>query len=52
VRLLPVQVSGVPMAEGVPLEVLTIGGARVRFASGTDVDYVARLVMALGRTAC
>ncbi|WP_163998914.1 IS66 family insertion sequence element accessory protein TnpA [Pyxidicoccus caerfyrddinensis] len=52
VRLLPVQVSGAGMAEEVPLEVLTVGGARVRFASGTDVDYVAQLVAALGRTAC
>ncbi|MCY1016965.1 IS66 family insertion sequence element accessory protein TnpA [Pyxidicoccus sp. MSG2] len=52
VRLLPVQMSGAPMAEGMPLEVLTVSGARVRFASGTDVDYVARLVASLGRTAC
>ncbi|MCY1016968.1 IS66 family insertion sequence element accessory protein TnpA [Pyxidicoccus sp. MSG2] len=52
VRLLPVEVSGAPVVEGVPLEVLTVGGARVRFASGTDVDYVARLVAALGRATC
>lgn len=52
VRLLPVRVSAEPKAEAETVEVLTVSGARVRFASGTDVDYVARLVAALGRTAC
>ena len=52
VRLLPVQVSGAPASEAMTLEVLTAVGARVRFSPGTDVDYVARLVAALGRTAC
>jgi hypothetical protein len=52
VRLLPVQVSSAPAFEAVTLEVLTAAGARVRFSPSTDVDYVARLVAALGRTAC
>jgi len=52
VRLLPVQVRGAATCEAVPLEVLTAGGARVRFVPGTDVDYVARLVAALGRGTC
>lgn len=52
VRLLPVRVSAEPKAEAETVEVLTVSGSRVRFASGTDVDYVARLVAALGRTAC
>ncbi|NOK10933.1 IS66 family insertion sequence element accessory protein TnpA [Corallococcus exercitus] len=45
VRLLPVQVATSPAV----LEVVAAGGARVRFAVGTDVAYVARLVAALGR---
>ncbi|RUO88049.1 IS66 family insertion sequence hypothetical protein [Corallococcus sp. AB018] len=44
VRLLPVQVA----TESV-LEVVAASGARVRFAVGTDVAYVALLVAALGR---
>ena len=52
VRLLPVQVSDALAPAAVTLEVRTAAGARVRFSSGTDVDYVARLVAALGRTAC
>ena len=48
VRLLPVQVAApVRPAEQV-LEVVAASGARVRFAVGTDVGYVARLVAALG----
>jgi hypothetical protein len=34
------------------VEVTLTGGMRVRFSPGTDVDYVARLVVALGRSAC
>ncbi|NTX64921.1 IS66 family insertion sequence element accessory protein TnpB [Myxococcus sp. CA051A] len=52
VRLIPVQVSRAPGLEVVMLEVIGAAGARVRFAPGTDVDYVARLVAALERTAC
>ncbi|MFY2560012.1 IS66 family insertion sequence element accessory protein TnpA [Corallococcus terminator] len=52
VRLLPVQVSREPAFEALALEVIGSAGARVRFAPGTDVDYVARLVAALERTAC
>ncbi|MCY1030679.1 IS66 family insertion sequence element accessory protein TnpB [Corallococcus sp. BB11-1] len=49
VRLLPVQVATAPMASESVLEVMAASGARVRFAVGTDVAYVARLVAALGR---
>ncbi|TSC31936.1 IS66 family insertion sequence element accessory protein TnpB [Corallococcus sp. Z5C101001] len=49
VRLLPVQVAASPAATESLLEVVAEGGARVRFAVGTDVAYVARLVAALGR---
>jgi transposase len=52
VRLLPVQVSRALAPGAVTLEVLTAAGVRVRFSPGTDVDYVTRLVAALGRTAC
>ncbi|NOK09486.1 IS66 family insertion sequence element accessory protein TnpB [Corallococcus exercitus] len=49
VRLLPVQVATRPAATEPLLEVVAASGARVRFAVGTDVAYVARLVVALGR---
>lgn len=49
VRLLPVQVAPTPASMESVLEVVAAGGARVRFAVGTDVAYVARLVAALGR---
>ncbi|RKG51184.1 IS66 family insertion sequence hypothetical protein [Corallococcus sp. AB011P] len=49
VRLLPVQVAASPEATECLLEVVVASGARVRFAVGTDVAYVARLVAALGR---
>ncbi|WP_404365607.1 IS66 family insertion sequence element accessory protein TnpA [Corallococcus coralloides] len=49
VRLLPVQVATAPEAAESVLEVVAASGARVRFAVGTDVAYVARLVAALGR---
>ncbi|TSC25766.1 IS66 family insertion sequence element accessory protein TnpB [Corallococcus sp. Z5C101001] len=49
VRLLPVQVGTSPDATECLLEVVAASGARVRFAVGTDVAYVARLVAALGR---
>jgi hypothetical protein len=52
VRLLTVQVSSAPALATAPLEVVLGHGVRVQFSSGTDVDYVARLVAALGRTAC
>ncbi|NPD29121.1 IS66 family insertion sequence element accessory protein TnpA [Corallococcus exiguus] len=48
VRLLPVQVATTPAEAASELEVAA-SGARVRFAVGTDVAYVARLVAALGR---
>ncbi len=47
-RLLPVQVSRAPALDVAVLEVVIAGGARVHFEPGTDVDYVARLVTALG----
>ncbi|RYZ44522.1 MAG: IS66 family insertion sequence hypothetical protein [Myxococcaceae bacterium] len=49
VRLLPVQMATAPEASESVLEVVAASGARVRFAVGTDVGYVARLVAALGR---
>ena len=49
VRLLPVEVAGVSQPSTALLEVELASGARLRFASGTDVEYVARLVAALGR---
>jgi hypothetical protein len=52
VRLLPVQVSRAPASDAASLEVVLGSGVRVRFSPGTDVDYVARLVGALGRSAC
>ena len=53
VRLLPVQVTTASVVSGSDsLEVLTASGERVRFAAGTDVEYVARLVAALGRKTC
>jgi hypothetical protein len=53
VRLLPVQVTAAPVVSGSDsLEVLIASGERVRFAAGTDVQYVARLVAALGRKTC
>jgi transposase len=53
VRLLPVQVTAAPVVSGSDrLEVLTASGERVRFAAGTDVEYVARLVAALVRKTC
>ncbi|WP_223634902.1 IS66 family insertion sequence element accessory protein TnpB [Corallococcus sp. EGB] len=48
VRLLPVRVASAPAAPE-SLVVVATSGARVRFAVGTDVGYVARLVAALGR---
>jgi hypothetical protein len=52
VRLLPVEVSSTPVAEQGRLEIITAQGARVSVAVGTDVEYVAGLVAALGRAAC
>ena len=49
VRLLPVEVAGVAQPSKALLEMELASGARLRFASGTDVEYVARLVAALGR---
>jgi len=49
VRLLPVEVAGVAQPSTGLREVVTAGGARVCFPAGTDVEYVARLVAALGR---
>ncbi|RKG94949.1 IS66 family insertion sequence element accessory protein TnpA [Corallococcus carmarthensis] len=47
VRLLPVQVATATAAAAPVVEVMAASGARVRFAVGTDVAYVARLVAAL-----
>jgi len=53
VRLLPVEVTTASVVSGSDsLEVLTASGERVRFAAGTDVEYVARLVAALGSKTC
>jgi hypothetical protein len=52
VRLLPVEVSSRPVDDSGGLEVITARGVRVRVPAGTDVDYVAGLVAALGRAAC
>jgi hypothetical protein len=49
VRLLPVQVSAASSSAGSLIEVLTSSGARVRFAVGTDVEYLARLMAAVSR---
>jgi hypothetical protein len=49
VRLLPVQVSAASPSASNLLEVLTTSGARIRFAVGTQVEYVARLVAAVSR---
>ncbi|RJS14313.1 IS66 family insertion sequence hypothetical protein [Corallococcus sp. H22C18031201] len=46
---LPVEVAGVEQPSTALLEVVLANGARLRFAFGTDVEYVARLVAALGR---
>ncbi|RKH09688.1 IS66 family insertion sequence hypothetical protein [Corallococcus sp. CA047B] len=49
VRLLPVQLATAPVASESVLEVVAANGVRLRFAVGADVDYMARLVAALGR---
>ena len=49
VRLLPVEVAGMAQPGPALLEVVLASGACLRFASGTNVEYVARLVAALGR---
>ncbi|WP_426747373.1 IS66 family insertion sequence element accessory protein TnpB [Myxococcus faecalis] len=49
VHLLPVEMSAVAQVSPVLLEVVLTSGARLRFPVGVDVDYVARLVTALGR---
>lgn len=51
-RLLPVEVAAPAVSSVGKVEVLTASGARVSFAMGTDVSYVARLVVALERAAC
>lgn len=50
VRLVPVEVAQARVPPVV--EVLTVGGVRVRCQVGTDVDYVAQLVGALGQALC
>jgi transcriptional regulator with XRE-family HTH domain len=52
VRLLPVRVSSAPAPATTALEVALPSGVRVRFGPDTDVEYLARLVVALGRAAC
>ncbi|GEN12788.1 hypothetical protein SAMN05443572_103706 [Myxococcus fulvus] len=49
VRLLPVEVSTIAPPSPALLEVVLASGARLRFPSGADIDYVARLITALGR---
>ncbi|WP_426750760.1 IS66 family insertion sequence element accessory protein TnpA [Myxococcus sp. Y35] len=49
VRLLPVEVAGTPQPRTALLEVVLASGACLRFSTDTDVEYVARLVTALGR---
>jgi hypothetical protein len=49
VRLLPVEVSAIaPPPSPALLEVVLASRARLRFPAGADVDYVVRLVTALG----
>ncbi|NOJ79367.1 hypothetical protein [Myxococcus xanthus] len=43
----PAEVATTPAATESMLEVVTTSGAQVRFAVGTGVEYVARLVGAL-----
>jgi len=52
VRLLPVEVATLRAPPVASMELLTVGGVRVRFQVGTDVDYVAQLVGVLGRASC
>ena len=52
VRLVPVQMGSTPVLDKVALEVVLPRGVRVQVTSGSDVDYVARLVAALERAAC
>lgn len=46
------EVSTVPVADTGTLEVITGGGVRLRVPAGTDVNYVAGLVAALGGAGC
>jgi hypothetical protein len=52
VRLLPVELTAPPAPSTRSVELLTASGVRVSFEAGTDVEYVARLVAALGRSPC
>lgn len=52
VRLLPVEAAAPATRSEAKVEVLTASGVRVSFAQGTDVSYVARLVVALERASC
>ena len=49
VRLLPVQVTAASASASSLVEVLTSSGTRIRFAVGTDVEYLAQLVAAVSR---
>ena len=49
VRLFPVREAMASASAEPVVEVVAASGARVRFAVGTDVAYVALLVVALGR---
>jgi transposase len=51
-RLLPVEVTAPPAVQARSVEILMPGGVRVSFEAGTDVEYVARLVKAVGESAC
>ncbi|NMO14142.1 IS66 family insertion sequence element accessory protein TnpB [Pyxidicoccus fallax] len=52
VRLLPAQVSSALAASAPGSVEVVVGGVRVPVSPDADVDYVARLVAALGRSAC
>ena len=49
VRLLPVEIAGAQQPSPTRLEVVLASGVRLQFSSGTDVEYVAHLVAALGK---
>jgi hypothetical protein len=52
-RLLPVEVTAAPgVGASGGVEVVLASGERVRFAAGTEVQYVARLLAALERRGC
>jgi hypothetical protein len=52
VRLLPVEVSTAPVPDRGGVTIVTPRGMSLHVSAGTDVDYIAGLVAALGRGAC